>query len=142
SVARGRAHFAVLLFRGDTGELAALLEADFLGQLRTGAATAVATKYMSRPDSQVLAIIGTGLQARTQLAAVKEVRRLKTIRACSRDASRREKFSREMTEELRVEVQPAASAEEAVRGGGIVITAAKPPKPVVMGEKACSRHPL
>ena len=133
TVARGKARFVVLLFRSDTGELAAMVEADYLGQMRTGAATGVATKYMSRPDSHVVGMIGTGLQARSQLAAVKEVRKIESIRAFGRDSLRRADFCQQMREYLGVEVTPATSAEEAVRGADIVITATNSVKPVLSG---------
>ena len=133
SVAHGVARFMVLLYRAESGELTALIEADYLGQVRTGAASAVATKYMARPEARVLGIIGTGTQARTQLAAVSEVRQLETIRAFGRDRGRLETFCREMTETLRKTVTPAASAEEAVRGADIIITATNSTTPVVSG---------
>jgi alanine dehydrogenase len=133
SVARGVARFVVLLYRADSGELAALIEADYLGQVRTGAASAVATKYMARSEARVLGIIGTGTQARTQLAAVSEVRKLKLIRAFGRDRARLEKYCREMSEKVGMAVAPAGSAEEAVRGAEIVITATNATNPVLSG---------
>src|ERR1700719_3482631 len=133
SVAHGVARFMVLLYRADNGELAALIEADYLGQVRTGAASAVATKYMARADARVLGIIGTGTQARTQLAAVCEGREFATIRAFGRDRNRLENYCREMTEGLRRPVTPAASAEETVRGAGILITATTAMNPVLSG---------
>jgi alanine dehydrogenase len=134
TVARGAARFVVLLYRAATGELAALIEADFLGQMRTGAATGVATKYMARPDARFAGIIGTGLQARTQLRAVSEVRKIERIRAFGRDPVRRADFCQEMTEILGVPVVAASSAEEAVRDAEIVITATNTVKPVLLGE--------
>jgi ornithine cyclodeaminase/alanine dehydrogenase-like protein (mu-crystallin family) len=133
SVARGSAQFVVLLYRVGTGELVALIEADFLGQMRTGAASGIATKYMSRPDAHVAGIIGTGSQARTQLEAISYVRRLESVRAFGRDATRRADFCREMSERLDLPVTPAASAEEAVRDAEIVVTATTAVKPVVSG---------
>lgn len=133
SVAHGVARFMVLLYRADSGELAALIEADYLGQVRTGAASAVATKYMARSDARSLGIIGTGTQARTQLAAVSEVRDLETIRAYGRDRGRLEKYCREMSEKLRKPVIPAASPEETVRGADILITATNSMNPIVSG---------
>ena len=133
SVAHGVARFMVLLYRADSGELAALIEADYLGQVRTGAASAVATKYMARPEARVLGIIGTGTQARTQLAAVGQVRELDSIRAFGRDPTRLEKYCREMTETLRKPVTPATSAEATVRGVDILITATTAMNPVVSG---------
>ncbi len=133
SVAHGAARFMMLLYRADSGELAAMIEADYLGQVRTGAASAVAAKYMARPESRVLGIIGTGTQARTQLAAVSEVYDLGSIRAFGRDRARLEKYCQEMTEKLRRPVTPVTSAEEAVRGADILITATTAMNPIVAG---------
>jgi len=133
TVARGTARFVVLLYSAATGELAAIIEADFLGQMRTGAATGVATKYMSRSDSRLAGIVGTGLQARTQLQAVAEVRKLERVRAFGRDPLRRADFCREMSQRLGLPVTPATSAEEAVRDADIAITMTNSVKPVVSG---------
>jgi alanine dehydrogenase len=133
SVANGRFQFFVLLFRVRTGELAALIEADFLGQMRTGAATGIATKYMARPDARVVGIIGTGLQARTQLEAIAEVRKVEHIFAYGRDSSHLGDFCREMHRKLGVPMTAADSAEEAVRDADIVVTATTSVNPVLSG---------
>jgi alanine dehydrogenase len=133
TAARGAARFLVVLYRAGTGELAALIEADYLGQMRTGAASGVATKYMSRPDSRVVGILGTGTQARTQVEAVAQVRRLERVRAFGREPLRRADFCRDMSERLGFPVTPATSAEEAVRDADIVITATRSTKPVLLG---------
>ncbi len=130
----GRAKFHVLLYGGADGDLLAVLEADLLGQLRTGAATGVATRYMARNDASKVGIIGTGWQARAQLAAVCAVRSVASILAFGRDAGRRETFCREMTDALGIPVAAAASAEEAVRGCDLVITATTSKEPVLHGE--------
>src|SRR5579862_1515882 len=96
SSAREGLRFIVPLFNVTTGDLAAIIEADFLGQVRTGAASGVATRWMAREDAGVVGIIGTGLQARTQLEAIAAVRKLGDVRVCGRDANRREKFVAEM----------------------------------------------
>ena len=129
----GRLRFLVPLYRIATGELLALIEADKLGQMRTGAASGVATKYMSRGDSVAVGIVGTGWQARSQLEAVAAVRKIERIRAFGRDAERRAKFAREMTEQLRVPVEAVASAEEAVREADIVVASTTSSKPVIAG---------
>jgi len=133
SSAREGLRFIVPLFSVVTGDLAAIIEADFLGQVRTGAASGVATRWMSRPESRVVGIIGTGSQARTQLEAISLVRELAEVRVCGRDASRREAFANEMAARLKLEVRQATSAEEAVRDADIVITATTATKPVVEG---------
>jgi alanine dehydrogenase len=130
---RGKMRFLVPLYEIASGDLLAWIEADYMGQLRTGAATGVATKYLARPDARVAAIIGTGGQARTQLEAVAAARKLESVRAYGRDPERREKFSKEMTQRLGVEVTPMGSAEEAVRGADIVTTATTASQPVVHG---------
>src|SRR6202021_2955595 len=107
--------------------------ADFLGQVRTGAASGVATRWMSREDSRIVGIIGTGLQARTQLEAVSLVRKLGEVRVCGRDANRREKFVGEMSARLKVLGRSAGNAEEAGRDADIVITSTTSTNPVVEG---------
>jgi ornithine cyclodeaminase/alanine dehydrogenase-like protein (mu-crystallin family) len=131
---RGVARFVIPLFRSTTGEMAALIEADALGQLRTGAASGVATKYLANANARIAGIIGTGYQARTQLEAVAAVRRLVRIRAFGRDPERRAKFCREMSERIGVAVEPMNSGEEAVRGADILITATSATKVVLEGE--------
>jgi ornithine cyclodeaminase/alanine dehydrogenase-like protein (mu-crystallin family) len=130
---RGGAHFVVPLFRSTTGEMAALIEADALGQIRTGAASGVATKYLANSNARSACIIGTGYQARTQLEAVAAVRRLERVRAFGRDPERRAQFCREMSARIGVTVEPANSGEEAVRGADIVITATSSTKIVLEG---------
>lgn len=127
------ARFLVPLFSGQSGEMLALIEANYLGQMRTGAASGVATRMMARDDARTVGIIGTGLQARTQLEAVALAKKIENVRAFSRDPGRREQFSKEMTERLGVPVTGASSAEEAVRGADILVTATTSTKPVVEG---------
>ncbi|HVB86037.1 MAG TPA: ornithine cyclodeaminase family protein [Candidatus Dormibacteraeota bacterium] len=133
SIAKGTARFIVPLFSADSGDLVALIEADYLGQMRTGAASGVATKFMAREDARTAAIIGTGSQARTQLEAIACVRTLHGVRAYSRDPRSRERFAKEMSERIGVPVTAAASAEEAVRGADIIATATTAAHPVVEG---------
>src|ERR1700758_3124269 len=133
TVARGVARFVVPLFRSATGEMVALIEADALGQLRTGAASGIATKYLANANARTACIIGTGYQARAQLEAVAAVRPLKRVRAFGRDPERRAKFCREMSEKIGVTVEPATSGEEAVKGAEIMITATSATKVVLEG---------
>jgi alanine dehydrogenase len=130
---RGAVRFVVPLFRSTTGEMAALIEADALGQIRTGAATGVAIKALANSNARTTGVIGTGYQARTQLEAVAHVRKLERVRAFGRDPDRREQFCREMTSRIGVEVTPAGSGEEAVRGAEIVITATTAQQTVLDG---------
>jgi ornithine cyclodeaminase/alanine dehydrogenase-like protein (mu-crystallin family) len=130
---RGKLRFLVPLYEMATGDLLALIEADYMGQLRTGAASGVATKYLARKNARVTAIIGTGGQAKTQLEAIAAVRKLESARAYGRDAAKLEKFCKEMSERLGIPVHPCASAAQAVRGADIVCTATTSAQPVVSG---------
>ncbi len=130
---RGKLKFLVPLYEMATGDLLALIEADYMGQLRTGAASGVASKYLARQNSRVAAIIGTGGQAKTQLEAVAVVRKLESARAYGRDAAKRERFCQEMSERLGIPVNPSATAAEAVRDADIVCTATTTSQPVVTG---------
>lgn len=126
--------FIIPLFQAKTGQLLAVIQADYLGQMRTGAASGFATKLLARPDARELGVIGTGLQARTQLEAVTAVRKIKRIRVFGRDTERRRRFAGEMQEKLRVSVEAVASAEEAVRDADILITSTTASQPVVEGK--------
>jgi len=130
---RGKMRFLVPLYEITSGDLLALIEADYMGQLRTGAASGVATKYLARSDARVAGIIGTGGQARTQLEAVAAARKLESVRAYGRDPERREKFSKEMAQRLGLLVTSVGSAAEAVRGADIVSSATTASQPVVSG---------
>lgn len=130
---QGKLRFLVPLYKMATGDLLAMIEADYMGQLRTGAASGVATKYLAREDSRIAAIIGTGGQARTQLEAVAAVRKLESARAFGRDDAKRERFCKEMSERLGIAVTSCDSASEAVRGADIVCTATTASQPVVQG---------
>jgi ornithine cyclodeaminase/alanine dehydrogenase-like protein (mu-crystallin family) len=126
--------FVVLLFDADSGGLLAFLEADHLGRIRTGAASGVATKYLARADASRTGLVGAGRQARTQLEAVALVRKLGAVRVFSRNEQRRREFCREMSERLKLEVEPVESAEAAVRFGDIVIAATTSREPVIRGD--------
>jgi ornithine cyclodeaminase/alanine dehydrogenase-like protein (mu-crystallin family) len=134
TASRKGARFLVLLYESETGDLLAMIEADRLGQMRTGAASGVATKYMARRNAETVGIFGTGWQAESQLMAVCAVREIKSIKAYSRDRERREAFARKMTALLRVEVTAAETPEEAARDQAIIITMTTAREPVLRGE--------
>jgi alanine dehydrogenase len=119
----GKLKFLASLFSTESGDLLALIEADVMGQMRTGAASGVATKFLARADARSAAIIGTGGQARTQLEAIAAVRRLEQVKVYGREAAGRESFAREMSAKLGVRVEPAASSAEATEGAAVVCTA-------------------
>jgi ornithine cyclodeaminase/alanine dehydrogenase-like protein (mu-crystallin family) len=131
---RGKIRFLVPLYDLNTGDLLAMIEADYMGQIRTGAASGVATKYLARRAAHLAAIIGTGGQARKQLEAIAAVRKLESARVYGRNPERRQEFAHEMTEGLGIPVQPAESAGEAVRDVDIICTATTASQPVLHGK--------
>jgi ornithine cyclodeaminase/alanine dehydrogenase-like protein (mu-crystallin family) len=126
--------FHVTLYDGKTGAMTAILEADLLGQFRTGAASGVATKKLARTDADTAGCFGTGKQARTQLLAVCKVRPIKKVHVYGRDAERRKAFAEELSRETGVEVVPVEKPEEAAKGLDVVITATTAREPVLLGE--------
>ena len=130
----GGAKMVVMLYDYETGQLLACMEAGRLGQIRTGAASGLATRYMAREDAATVAVIGSGFQARTQLEAVCAVREIKQARVFSRRQERREDFAQRSSERLGVDVQPVDSAQECVEGADIVIAITSAREPVVLGE--------
>jgi ornithine cyclodeaminase/alanine dehydrogenase-like protein (mu-crystallin family) len=134
TVSRKGARFLVSLYDAESGDLLALMEADKLGQMRTGAASGVATKYMARKDADTVGIYGTGWQAESQLMAVCAVRQIKSVKAYSRSKERREAFAARMTAQLGVEVVAVETPEEAARQQSIIITITSGREPVLKGE--------
>jgi len=130
---RAKARFHIGLSAIASGELVALIEADFLGQLRTGAASGVATQYMARPDAKTVGLFGAGKQARTQLKAMTAVRRIERAEVYSRNADRRHQFAREMSEYCGTQVVPVHSPEEAAAEKDIVICATTSEVPLFGG---------
>lgn len=126
--------FLVTLYDGKTGVMTALVEADVLGQYRTGAASGVATKKLARPDAATVGCFGTGKQARTQVLAVCKVRPIKRVQVYSRNLEHRTAFADQLSQETGVEVLPVERPEEAARGLDIVITATTAREPVLFGE--------
>ena len=131
---RAGARFHVTIYDGKTGEMLSVMQADYLGQVRTGAASAVATKHLSRKDSTTVGVFGSGKQARTQLLGVSKVRKLSRAVVWSPSEERRTAFAREMSAACGVEVVPANNPEEAARGLDIVCTATSAREPVLFGE--------
>ena len=123
------AWFLFVLYDSETARPLALFEANWLGQIRTGACSGYATDLLARPDASVVGMIGSGFQARSQLEAMLEVRPVREVRVWSRSAERREAFAEEYRR--RVNIRATAGAEEAIRGASIIITATYAKDPVI-----------
>ena len=130
TVADGRAKFLITLF-GLDGSLEALIEGDFMGAYRTGAASAVAARALARPGPVTVAMIGAGWQAGTQALAISRVLEIKELRVYSRHDERRAEFAREQEDQLGVATIAAGSAELAVRGADVVVTMTTSKTPVI-----------
>jgi len=119
------AHFFFFLFDAETAEPLAQFEANWLGQIRTGAASGYATDVLAAPEAATLGVIGSGFQAASQIEAVRAVRKIQEVRVWSRNEEKRNVFA-QMTGSRAV-----ASAQEAVRGADIVVTATFAGEPVL-----------
>ena len=133
STTREKARFHVGLYDLTTGEILAIIEADYLGQLRTGAASGVATAFLARPEASVVGLFGAGLQAATQLKAVCSVRKISRVEVYCRDAGRRESFAAQMSEYCATEVVAGHAPDEVAADKDIVITATSSKTPVFDG---------
>ena len=119
-------HALVLLFQPETGQPLVVMDGRLITEMRTGAVSAAATRSLARPDSSVLAILGSGVQARSHLEALRTVREFREIRVWSpRNAGA---FAR------RHEVRVAHSAEDAVRGADVIVVATTSRTPILRGE--------
>jgi alanine dehydrogenase len=123
----------VVLFDAHTGRLVAVIESYELSMMRTGAATAIATRHLARTDARVLAMIGTGSTAVLQVKAVAAVRRIDEVRVFGRSVGLREALAKQLAEELgtAVKITAALSCEAAVRGADIVNTSTNSPTPIL-----------
>jgi ornithine cyclodeaminase/alanine dehydrogenase-like protein (mu-crystallin family) len=126
--------FLLPLFDGKTGALLCLMQADYLGQMRTGAASGVATQFMARPDATEVGVYGSGKQARTQVQAVCRVRRIRQVQVYSPNEERRRRFAAEMSELCQTEVVPVSRPEMAAEKKDIIITATTSREPVLTGQ--------
>ena len=121
----------VVLSDGETGLPLALIDSMEITALRTGAATAVAARYLARPEARVAIVVGCGRQGRIQLAALARVRPLERVHAVDADPGLAARFAREMSAQLGLDVRPAASAAEAAPGSDICVTCTPSRRPLL-----------
>ena len=116
----------ILLFRPDTGEPVAVMDARLITEMRTAAVSAAVTNYLAAPDSRVLALLGSGVQARAHLEALAQVRRFEEVRIWSRTAAHAELFAEQHGAR-------ATTREAAIRGADVIVTATNALEPVLEG---------
>jgi ornithine cyclodeaminase len=124
----------LLLFDSNDGSLKAIIEAFALGQMRTAAACGVATQWLAEPTAEEFAIIGTGKQAISQVAAVLAVRPIRRIRVFSPDEGRRTRFVERLRSEFELETIAASSVREAVEGASIITLATRAKDPILSAD--------
>jgi ornithine cyclodeaminase/alanine dehydrogenase-like protein (mu-crystallin family) len=133
SVTRKGARFHVSLYDAETGELLAFIEADKLGQMRTGAASGVATKFLAKVDAKTVGVYGTGWQARSQLEAICSVRDIESVKVYSRSSENRTGFCLEMSSKLNNVTLAPVDQPEAAADADIIVTITSSRDPVLQG---------
>ena len=121
----------ILLLDPETGSLLALMDGRYITEARTAAVSAVSARFLARPDAETLAIIGSGVQARSHLEAFQYVRQLKQVRIWSPREHSRRQFVDDMSPTLPIPIAATDSAEAAVRGADLIVLATSSKTPVI-----------
>ncbi len=124
----------ILLLDSTTGELQCVMDGRFITEARTAAVSAVSARLLAREDASTLAILGSGVQARSHLAALTRVRPVRDVRVWSPSEVRRRAFVDEMQPATTATISTASSAEEAVRAADLIVLATASREPVVRSE--------
>jgi alanine dehydrogenase len=124
----------ILLLDPKTGQLLAVMDGRYITESRTAAVSAVSVKHLALPDADTLALIGSGVQARSHLEAIGHVRQLREVRVWSPQPDSRERFANEMQAHSAAPIVPAPTAAAAVRGANIVALVSSSREPVVRSE--------
>src|SRR5262249_35667671 len=122
---------AVLLFESGRGRLLAVIDATSVTAIRTAAVSGLATRVLARENAADLAIVGSGVQARTHLEAMAIVRPLRSVRVASKTFERARAFAERESAAHNIAITPCASVREAVEGADIVCTATSAREPIV-----------
>ena len=133
SIARTGARFYTMLFDPESGELLSIMQSDKLGQMRTGAASGVATKHLAREDADSLGLYGAGWQAESQLEAIAAAKKLSRVIVYSRSEESRKAFAEKMSDRLEMEIETTHFPEEPA-AQDIVVTVTSSREPVLLGE--------
>ena len=130
----GGRSFYVHLIDIATAKLAAIVEAVWMSRVRTGAASGMATRHLANPDASILGQIGAGLQGETQIEAVCQVCKIRAVKVFARNRDRLVAFCERMAKKTGLDVQPAESAEAAVRDAHVINLITKSAEPVLKGD--------
>lgn len=124
----------ILLYEAEHGSLRSLVDATAITAIRTAAVSAVATKYLAKPDAGDLAILGTGTQSRTHLKAILKVRKIHRVRVWSLHYDRARDFAALESEQCGIKIEAIETAKDAVNGADIICTVTSSKSPVLSGE--------
>jgi len=124
----------VMLFSTETGKMIAVMDGAYITAMRTACASAMATNALARAEATVLGILGAGVQARAHIQALARVRKLETIKIYSPSGTSAERVKRDLETEISIPIEPAASAERAVRDADIVVTVSTAKEPILKAE--------
>ena len=130
----GGSKFIVMLYDYDSGQLLSCMESGRLGQIRTGAASGLASKYMAREEAKSVAVFGSGFQARTQLEAICTACDIRQAKVYSRREEKRSEFANQMGERLELEIEAVSTPSECVSDADIVVTITSAREPVFDGK--------
>jgi ornithine cyclodeaminase/alanine dehydrogenase-like protein (mu-crystallin family) len=125
---------AVMLFETEHGRLLAIVDASEITAIRTAATTAVATQLLARAQAGDLAILGSGIQARTHLEAMRLVRPLRRVRVWSRNLDHARQFAEREARRHGLQIEPVETAQAAVTGADIICTTTAARQPVLLGD--------
>jgi ornithine cyclodeaminase/alanine dehydrogenase-like protein (mu-crystallin family) len=134
AASKAGARFLVLLLDCESGEWLSIMAANKLGQMRTGATSGIATKYLARKNAGSLGIYGSGWQARSQVEAISKIRKLHQIQCYSPNPSHAKSFALEVTDSLGIETTPVEKPQSVADGADIIVTVTDAKEPVVRGE--------
>ena len=124
----------IMLFSSETGKMMAIMDGSYITAIRTGCASAMASNVLSNPTASVLGILGAGVQAKAHIRALCRVHKLKTIKIYSPSGTGAPKIKQELQAEIGVAIEGVKSAEEAVRGSDLIVTATTAKEPVLSAE--------
>lgn len=124
----------VIVFETETGTLKAVVEGEAITAIRTAAVSAVATDLLARKDSKVLAILGTGVQARMHLESIQLVRKIEQVFVWDRKVASAQKYAEEMSQQCKIPISYCETAEEAVKAADIICTVTAAKEPILFGK--------
>jgi ornithine cyclodeaminase/alanine dehydrogenase-like protein (mu-crystallin family) len=124
----------IMLFSSETGKMIAVMDGSYITAIRTACASAMASKVLSNPSASVLGVLGAGVQAKAHIMAVARVRKIRTIKIYSPSGKSASRIKQELESKLEVTIEVANSAEEAVRGADIIVTATTAKQPILSAQ--------